>query len=692
MNQKIQRGFTLVEVLVIAPIIILSIGAFVALIVTLTGNTLASRGSSVMQYEVHDALERIEKDVKESAAFLAVNDITLASTNPQGYVANPNANTTSTVNFSNVDKTASNGSPKSLILKKFATREDGMDGSQVGALVYLANSPNSCSGDFRRNTPMYVNVVYFVADGTLWRRTITPTNYATASAYCGNQTSQRPSCSMGASHSYCKVKDTRLLEGIKDDGFGFQVSYFNTPGASSVNTSANNPSATDAARNAALSIVTTVRVYLETNRTIAGRDVSKGDSIRATRLNSTSTASKPTMPNKLQTSVFDGRKVSFSWQAADGANIYDVEYRINGGAWQFGATLNNEYYYIVTANHADTVEARVAARNTSGASSYATGSASIPLWTPLPLTAGWENYGQGYTTGAYTRTSAGLVIIKGLLRNLGSPAIDTTIATLPADYWPTGRLMFGTSTNPNASSRLDVTQTGSIQFHDNSSAPWVSMDTIRYTAANAGYTRTTPTLLNGFTNYGSVYAPASYVQDSAGRVSIQGLLANGTRTNGTVIFTIPAALRPALYQHHPSRSGAFHHLGIDNASGLLAKGDGSGAYSINSTYLPSSHTGWNALSLTSSWVVYGDIFSTPQYTKTSDGVVHLKGLIKSGTIGSVPLATLPAGFRPSERVLSATVSAGGYGRIDILANGQIHATTGANSWYALDGISFLAEQ
>ncbi len=695
--KRYSSAFTLVEVLVVTPIIILSIGAFIALVVALTGNTLSSRGSSALQYEVRDALDRIEDDIRKSAAILASTDIALSGTNPQGYLASPSTPTStgSTIAFTNVNKTSSGGSPAALILKQFATNVSAGVESTTDSknILYLANTPAACSGDYKLNTPMYVNVVYFVAENTLWRRTIVPTNYATPSSYCGGAaTQQQPSCAPATTHAYCKVKDTKLVEGVTADDF--IVDYFTAAsGVTNCNTTATNPGATDVARNSALALCPSVRASVSAKRMIAGKEVIQKGTAKTARLNSTITTVKPVTPMQLQASVFDGRKVKLTWSDTNRSDVtYISMYRVNGGTWTLGDLLIPQKTSTITVNHGDTVDYYVVAVGSDGSDAISsTASVKVPLWAPLPMANNWENYGQGYTTGAYTRTSAGLVIIKGLLRNLGSPAIDTTIATLPADYWPTGRLMFGTSTNPNASSRLDVTQTGSIQFHDNSSAPWVSMDTIRYTAANAGYTRTTPTLLNGFTNYGSVYAPASYVQDSTGRVSIQGLLANGTRTDNTPIFSMPAALRPALHQHHASRSGTFSHIGMEPGSGVVAKGTGTGAYSVNSIYLPSSHSSWSNLSLTNGWVAYGG-FSSPQYTKTGDGVVHLKGLIRSGTIGSVPLATLPEGFRPSERILSATVSNAAYARIDILPNGQVHATTGNNLWYALDSISFLAEQ
>lgn len=46
------RGFTLVEIMVISPIIILAIGAFIAMIITMTGEVLSSRAANMLAYDV----------------------------------------------------------------------------------------------------------------------------------------------------------------------------------------------------------------------------------------------------------------------------------------------------------------------------------------------------------------------------------------------------------------------------------------------------------------------------------------------------------------------------------------------------------------------------------------------------------------------------------------------------------------
>ena len=69
MNRFVSKGFTLVEMMVIAPIVILLIGAFIAAIVGLTGEVMSSRGSNVVAYDLQDALNRIEEDVKLSTSY-----------------------------------------------------------------------------------------------------------------------------------------------------------------------------------------------------------------------------------------------------------------------------------------------------------------------------------------------------------------------------------------------------------------------------------------------------------------------------------------------------------------------------------------------------------------------------------------------------------------------------------------------
>ena len=133
---------------------------------------------------------------------------------------------------------------------------------------------------------MTANVVYFVDNGTLWRRVLMPATYATASTYCGSKVPwQLPTCANGynaTQRPFCKSSDEALLSGITASGFTFQ--YYPSASSTTADTTAVNAASSNAIRNSALQADTTIEVTLSTSKTIAGEDISHSASIRATRL------------------------------------------------------------------------------------------------------------------------------------------------------------------------------------------------------------------------------------------------------------------------------------------------------------------------------------------------------------------------------------------------------------------------
>lgn len=100
---------------------------------------------------------------------------------------------------------------------------------------------------------------------------------------------------------------------------------------------------------------------------------------------------------------------------------------------------------------------------------------------------------------------------------------------------------------------------------------------------------------------------------------------------------------------------------------------------------------WTAPSMSNAWVNYGGTWATAGYTKDEHGFVHLKGLIKDGTIGSAAF-TLPANYRPGEDYLFGTISNDAIGRVAVNTSGEvIPQTPSNNTWVSLDGLSFYAE-
>lgn len=79
-----------------------------------------------------------------------------------------------------------------------------------------------------------------------------------------------------------------------------------------------------------------------------------------------------------------------------------------------------------------------------------------------------------------------------------------------------------------------------------------------------------------------------------------------------------------------------------------------------------------------------------QFTKTTLGLVLLRGVIKSGTVNAV-IFTLPAGFRPGLTINFPCVSNNVFGLITVSYNGTV-TILGSNVYTDFGTISFVAEQ
>ncbi len=695
-----KRGFTIVELLVIAPIVILTIGAFITVIVNMTGDVLASRATNVLTYSIQDALNRIEGDVKLSTGFLAENNVAL--TTPQGFGND-------TTNFENTDGTNGN----MLILNTLATTGNPI--STTSGLIYLTNQPNGCNDSLvNQNKPMTLNVIYFVKDDTLWRRVVMPSNYLTAGC---NIPWQQPSCNPSVSGAFCKTQDIRLVDNVKTTDFVTQ--YFSAANSLISDSVANDPTKTALERNTALQSLTTVSATINVNATTAGRNISQSGTIRATKLDiNASTIADAIVPVTPATPTVSGSTSApvsavFTWPAVQGATSYSVDYNINGGAWTTGFTNQNTTTYTVPgcdtasapcSTHTDVVNVRVTATNIAGTSGYATSSITIPLWTNIVLKNNWIDYStSNWATAAYTKTRSGLVVLKGLIKSGSASAV---IGSLPVGYRPSQTLLFQ-SIATSASSRVDVYTNGDIRIVSGSGD--LSLESIRFMPTGTTFTNVAPPFYNGWANYGDAgyVIPPQYNQDSSGRINLQAMIGSGTVTDGTTMFVMPAGLRPTLYAHLPSNNcGVFGVFALDqNSTGdVEAKGGSNCWYSIHTIYYPASRasggtygstsctTQWCNLTLQNSWIYYNPPFSTPEYTKGNDGMVMLKGLLRAGaTGGDTVIATLPSGYRPAQRLLITIPSNGALARVDILPDGTIRFEIGSNAWLSIDNIIFMAD-
>ena len=107
----------------------------------------------------------------------------------------------------------------------------------------------------------------------------------------------------------------------------------------------------------------------------------------------------------------------------------------------------------------------------------------------------------------------------------------------------------------------------------------------------------------------------------------------------------------------------------------------SGEYAIQTT------PGWVTPTLSGTWVAYGAPFTGPGWFKGPDNTVHLRGLVKSGTIGTT-LFTLPQEARPSATLIFPVITDTGIGRLDVLSTGEVNAVSGGTGYFSLSGIDF----
>ncbi|MFZ2836680.1 MAG: hypothetical protein WAZ21_05185 [Candidatus Saccharimonadales bacterium] len=698
MLQNKNHGFTIVEVLVIAPIVILALGAFIAVMVNMTAEVLKTQSENSMVQNTQDALNTIEQDVKLSGQFLAANELTAQT--PQGYdngtgPINDGSNANS---FANVYPTG-NTKGKMLILRTFMTDKNPIDGTRQP--IYTNQPTFSCSPK-TINKLFASNTVYFVKNKTLWKRTIV--HQGSGRPDLCDTPWQQPSCDASVTKgAYCKVNDTRLADNVSD----FTIDYFTNPGDTTPIADAVNPAMSVTQRNEALSAASTMRVTISTANTVAGRDVTSSAAVRATKLNVTSeppvvvALGFTQQPTNQATIPADG-STKFSVAATISTATYQWQQSTNGGtSWtnisngaNYSGATTNELTVSNFTTSWNGYQYRVVITNFGDTSTSTPSTLTVSTWGDITYLNGYSDYLGSYSPIGYTKTSAGVVMLKGLVKKSSPVVAGEVIGVLPPEYRPNGILIFETSTSPTVPSRVDIYPNGEIRVQTGDES-WLSLEGINFIPSSTSYTRTTLTPVNSWANYGGSFSTATAVTDSLGRVHVQGLIRNGVMTNGTQMVTGLPAL-PAKYHHVVARNnGTFGFIGIDQTAGIVAKGVGSNGYhSINTMYYPASYGGWINLGLQNSWVGYdgGAFFATPQYTKSSDNIVRLKGIIKNGnTAAGTVVANLPAGYRPKDRILSTSVCADAYCRVDILPNGNVELYASSATWTTLDSVIFLAE-
>tara|TARA_R110000803_G_scaffold54770_1_gene111563 strand:- start:209 stop:1639 length:1431 start_codon:yes stop_codon:yes gene_type:complete len=96
-----------------------------------------------------------------------------------------------------------------------------------------------------------------------------------------------------------------------------------------------------------------------------------------------------------------------------------------------------------------------------------------------------------------------------------------------------------------------------------------------------------------------------------------------------------------------------------------------------------------APTLLNSWVNYGGTRQVAGYYKDKYGIVHLDGVIKSGTTTNpTSLFVLPVGYRPGATIKFATSSNAAFASLFIDSGGNVYYESGSNVDFSLSGIQF----
>lgn len=85
-----------------------------------------------------------------------------------------------------------------------------------------------------------------------------------------------------------------------------------------------------------------------------------------------------------------------------------------------------------------------------------------------------------------------------------------------------------------------------------------------------------------------------------------------------------------------------------------------------------------------SWVNYEDSNSPARFRIDDDGVVHMTGLIKSGSSFPSTIFTLPPGYRPDYWLWFSCVSNDVFGYFSVGQDGLVRAEVGNAAWFSIE--------
>lgn len=191
-----QSGITLVEIVIVISMLSILIFLIFTVLFDFLKSNYSIMGSTVQANDTRSALHMIESDLNTSVSFASEPSL-------------PDPTST------NWKWTGTSADSRVLVVNSYATDKPKSDSSR--ALIFSRAS--SCS------TGLLNNNVYFVSDGTLYRRTITAVE---AGGRCGAEPAQKQTCTPAqkdGGNTACQATDAVITRNVTS----FKVDYFAQP-------------------------------------------------------------------------------------------------------------------------------------------------------------------------------------------------------------------------------------------------------------------------------------------------------------------------------------------------------------------------------------------------------------------------------------------------------------------------------
>lgn len=311
---------------------------------------------------------------------------------------------------------------------------------------------------------------------------------------------------------------------------------------------------------------------------------------------------------------------------------------------------------------------------------------TVPLTTTPTRAAptfanSWVNYGSPYYDASYAHDPAGALTLRGVIKD---GTLNTPAFTLPATLTPAARLAYLTLSS-GAVGRLNLHSDGTVVPEITSNVLYV-LDGIHTWRNDLAWTDVA-TFTNSWVNFGAPFFNAAYTTDETGHTRFRGVIRLGTLN--TPAFTLPTELRPAMRVAIATISNnGIGRVNIHADGTVVPEINSNLFYMLDRLYIPRADLPWVAPTMLNSWVYFGNTFFEPGYAVDEIGYVHLRGVIKSGTINNSAFV-LPERMRPTKPVSLPTISNNALGVITINVDGSVIPAINSNAFYMLDGIKFL---